>query len=261
MSTPSLLDTAVEKPNGQIQMPPDVAAFINVIERASANPEFDADKLEKLLAMYERIMDRNAERAFNMAFAEMQARLPVITEHGKIEVNGVVRSEYAHFEDINDVLKPLLSEYGFGLMFKVKAAKDTVSVTPMLIHKDGYREVGESMELGADTSGSKNSVQAMGSSTSYAKRYTLIPFLNITTRGEDDDGYAGGARLIDENQQANIQALLDETKYPKDKLLKWVSTKVKRQLTALNQIPESQYRDVIAGLEKKRNAPPERGGK
>lgn len=245
---------AVDKPNGAIPMSADIAAFINVIERASLNPDFDADKLERMLAMYERIMDRNAQMSFNRAFAEMQARLPVITEHGKIEVNGVVRSDYARFEDINDVLKPILAEHGFGLMFKVRGAKDAVSITPILIHKDGHRENGEPLELGADTSGSKNSVQAMGSSTSYGKRYTLIPFLNITTRGEDDDGQAGGAKTITEAQAAEIQKLLVEVKFDRAKLLKYVSSKARREIKTLAEIPESQYADVIAGLNKKRGA-------
>lgn len=233
-------------------IPSEPEAFMSVIARAATDPGVDVEKMQKLWEIYKSIVAWNAERAFNSAFSELQSKLPVITEHGKIEVNGQIRSEYARFEDINDVLKPLLAEHGFGLMFKVKADKETVTAIPILLHKDGYREVGEPMQLGADTSGSKNSVQSMGSSTSYAKRYALIPFLNITTRGEDDDGYSGAVKVIDENQQANIQALLDETNYPKEKLLKWISSRVKRQLTALNQIPDSQYRDAIAGLEKKR---------
>lgn len=259
MSTPSLLES-VEKRD--LPIPTDVA-FMNVIEKASANPEFDADKLEKLLAMYERIMARNAEMSFNSAFAEMQSEMPVITERGEIKGNdGKVRSTFAFFEDINDAIKPILQKHGFAVMFKTKTLKDSASVIPILMHKDGHREVGEPVELGADTSGSKNSVQSVGSSVSYAKRYGLLALLNITTRGEDDDGIAGGAKLIDENQQANIQALLDETKYPKEKLLKWVSSKVKRQLTALSLIPESQYADVIAGLQKKRaEAATGKGGK
>lgn len=260
MST-QLFDVETQTAPAAPLVPGEPEAFMSVIARAATDPSVDVEKMQKLWEIYKNIVAWNAERAFNSAFSELQAKLPVITEHGKIEVNDKVRSEYARFEDINDVLKPLLAEHGFGLMFKVKAEKDTVTVIPILLHKDGYREVGEPMELGADTSGSKNSVQSMGSSTSYAKRYALIPFLNITTRGEDDDGYEGGAHLINETQEANIQALLDETKYPKDKLLKWVSTKVKRQLTALNQIPQSQYADVMSGLEKKRNAPPEKGGK
>jgi hypothetical protein len=48
------------------------------------------------------------------------------------------------------------------------------------------------MTLPLDTSGSKNNVQAVGSSTSYGKRYTATLLLNIRTKGEDDDGHAGG---------------------------------------------------------------------
>jgi hypothetical protein len=239
-----------------------MGGVLAVIERAALNPDIDVEKMKALFELQERIMARKAEMAFNAGFAEMQSEMPVITERGEIKGNdGKVRSTFAFFEDINDAIKPILQRHGFAIMFKTKTAKDIAIVTPILIHKDGYREVGDPVELGADTSGSKNSVQSVGSSLSYAKRYGLLAMLNITTRGEDDDGFAGGAKLIDENQEACIQALLDETKFPKDKLLKWISNKVKRQLTALNQIPESQYADTISGLEKKRNAPAQKGGK
>jgi hypothetical protein len=239
-----------------------MGGVLGVIERAALNPDIDVEKMKALFELQERIMARKAEMAFNAGFAEMQSEMPVISERGEIKGNdGKVRSTFAFFEDINDAIKPVLQKHGFAIMFKTGTTKDSVSVTPILVHRDGHREVGEAVELGADTSGSKNSVQSIGSSMSYAKRYGLLALLNITTRGEDDDGFAGGAKLIDENQEANIQALLDEAKFPKDKLLKWISTKVKRQLTTLNQIPASQYADTIAGLEKKRNAAPEKGGK
>lgn len=45
------------------------------------------------------------------------------------------------------------------------------------------------MLLPADVSGNKNAVQAFGSSTSYGKRYVLCALLNITTRGQDDNGH------------------------------------------------------------------------
>lgn len=257
MSTPLL--ESVESARVNLPVPTDVA-FMNVIEKASANPDFDANKLEKMLEMYERIMARNAEMAFNAAFAEMQSEMPVIKENGEIVIRESVQSRYAKFEDINDVVKPILKAHGFAITFKTKTTEQGITVTAILMHKDGHREDTE-MTLMADTSGNKNAVQGVGSSVSYAKRYGLLALLNITTRGEDDDGFAGGAKLIDENQEANIQALLDETKYPKANLLKWISTKVKRQLTALNQIPENQYADVISGLEKKRHAPIEKGGK
>ena len=63
------------------------------------------------------------------------------------------------------------------------------------------------MKLPADTSGSKNVVQAIGSSVSYGKRYTMQALLNITSGGEDDDGHSGG-----EAAEAFLGSLAAETK-------------------------------------------------
>lgn len=252
MSTPSLLE-AVEKPNGQLPMPSDVAAFINVIERASANPDFDANKLEKLLGMYERIMERNAEMAFNAAFAEMQSEMPVIQENGEIKIRDSVQSRYALFEDINDVVKPILKSHGFAVTFKTKTNEEGITVTAILMHKEGHREETE-MTLHADTSGNKNAVQGVGSSVSYAKRYGLIALLNITTRGEDDDGQAGGAKLITESQAADLVSLMEEVKVSKDKLLGYLTSKAKRPIKKIEDIPASLHADAVAALNKKRSA-------
>lgn len=251
MTTPSLLEqesAAIDLSNGKTVMAPDVAAFINVIERASANPQFDADKLERLLAMYERVMARNAEMAFNAAFAQMQSEMPVITENGQIKVGNEVRSRYALFEDINDAIKPILQKHGFAIMFKTKTAKDSASVVPILMHKDGHRELGEAVELGADTSGSKNSVQSIGSSVSYAKRYGLLALLNITTRGEDDDGFAGGAKLITESQVVDLRAVMEEHKTDASRVLKYATSKAKRQIKTLEEIPAHIYADVLTAV-------------
>lgn len=252
MSTPSLLES-VEKPNGQLPMPSDVAAFINVIERASANPDFDANKLEKLLSMYERIMARNAEMSFNAAFAEMQSEMPVITEHGEIVVNKEVRSRYALFEDINDTVKPILKAHGFAVTFKTKTTEGGITVTAILMHKDGHREDTE-MTLMADTSGSKNAVQGVGSSVSYAKRYGLLALLNITTRGEDDDGMSAGLQTITESQAADLQALIDETKSDKAGFLAYLASVAKRPISSLENIPVSLHKTAVDALNKKRNA-------
>ena len=225
-----------------------ISGVLAVIERAALNKDIDVEKMKALFELQERIMARKAEMAFNAAFAEMQSEMPVIAENGQIKVGNEVRSKYALFEDINDAIKPVLQKHGFAIMFKTGTTKDSVSVIPILVHRDGHREVGEAVELGADTSGSKNSVQSVGSSVSYAKRYGLLALLNITTRGEDDDGFAGGAKLITESQAADLQALLEETKTTKERLLKYVSAKVKRQIKSLDQIPASLYADAVTAV-------------
>jgi hypothetical protein len=173
--------------------------LLEVIARAARDPSVDIDKMERLLEMQERVIARNAKLAFNTALAEMQPRLPVITERGRIIVrekssNGkrdgdvIQDTPFARWEDINEAIRPLLHEYGFSLSFRTGMATDgKVMVTAVLSHKEGHSEE-TSISLPHDSSGSKNAVQAIGSSTSYGKRYTTLTLLNITSKGEDDDG-------------------------------------------------------------------------
>jgi hypothetical protein len=219
------------------------SAILQVIERAAANPSVDIDKMERLLQMQERVMDRNANMAFNSSFAQMQTEMPVITERGEIAVGGQVRSKYAKFEDINEVVKPIMERYGFSINFKTSTEGNQIRVVGVLMHSMGHREEG-SMLLPADTSGSKNSVQALGSSISYGKRYVMNSLLNITSRGEDNNG--AGAKIT-EDQVANIESLLDETKADRPKFLKYMAVE------KISDISEASYKNAIAALERKRS--------
>ena len=165
----------------------EATAIIQVIERAAMNPDVDIDKMERLLQMQERVMERQAGMDFNSAMAAMQTEMPSITERGKIEVKGVVRSHYATLEDIVDTVRPVMQKHGFAISFRVRTGENAIEVTGVLMHKSGHREE-TSMRLPFDQSGSKNNVQSYGSSVSYGKRYVMSALLNITTRGEDDDG-------------------------------------------------------------------------
>lgn len=161
------------------------ATILSVIQRAAADPQCDIEKMERLMAMHERMQDRQAESAFNAAMAAMQCELPSIAERGK----GHGSIKYATLEDINDVVKPIMQKHGFAVSFQVEHHQGGINVTGILMHAAGHREQ-TTMLLPSDTSGSKNAVQAVGSSVSYGKRYVMSALLNLTTRGEDDDGYA-----------------------------------------------------------------------
>lgn len=185
------------------------SSILAVISRAATDPTCDIDKLERLMAMHERMQARDAEAEFNAAMAAMQSDIPSIAERGAIVVNGQKRSDYATFEDINDVIKPIMQTHGFAITFKVENVPTGLSVTGILMHRAGHRE-STTMLLPLDTSGSKNAVQAVGSSTSYGKRYVMSALLNLTTRGEDDDGHAAVPTAnVTSVQAAAISALLD----------------------------------------------------
>jgi hypothetical protein len=184
----------------------ETAAVLAVIERIALNKDVDVDRLERMLQMQERIIAKQAESAFNRDMAAMQAELPTIQKNGKIEVNNVVRSTYARFEDINEAVKPIMQKYGFAVTFKVETA-DRVKVTGILTHREGHRETTD-MVLPVDASGSKNAVQAIGSSVQYGKRYVMCALLNIST-GDDDDGEGSEGNGMPETEYADHLAAIE----------------------------------------------------
>jgi hypothetical protein len=196
------------EPRRQVSTISNDTSIMAVISRAASDPTCDIDKLERLMLMHERMQARDAEAEFNAAMAAMQSDIPSIAERGAIVVNGQKRSDYATFEDINDVIKPIMQAHGFAITFKVENVQAGLNVTGILMHRAGHRE-STSMLLPLDTSGSKNAVQAVGSSTSYGKRYVMSALLNLTTRGEDDDGHAAVPTAnITPAQAKGINALL-----------------------------------------------------
>jgi hypothetical protein len=171
--------------------------ILAVIERAARDPGTDIDKLERLFALRERIEERAAKQSFIEAKIAMRPELPEITMKGHIiirdksDANKIVQdTPFARFEDIHAAVMPVLTAHGFDLSFRNGLAPDgKVRVTTILSHRDGHEESTD-FDLPHDGSGSKNSVQAVGSSTSYGKRYGVLSILNIKVAGEDDDGQA-----------------------------------------------------------------------
>jgi hypothetical protein len=164
------------------------AALLAVIERAASNPDMDINKLERIIALREQMLARQAVADFNAALSDMQDELPAIAERGAAKVSGQVRYTFALWEDINTAIKPVLKAHGFALSFRTDFT-DGVSVTGVLSHRSGHSEQ-TTIKLPADASGNKNAVQAVASSVSYGKRYTAGALLNLTSYGEDDDAYS-----------------------------------------------------------------------
>lgn len=146
----------VERQESALAAQTESTTIMQVIQRAAADPQCDIEKMERLMAMHERMQALNAQASFNAAMAEMQCELPSIAERGK--GHGTVR--YATLEDINDVIKPIMQKHGFAVSFKVEHAQAGISVTGILMHRQGHREQ-TTMLLPTDTSGSKNAVQAV----------------------------------------------------------------------------------------------------
>ena len=181
--------TEITNANDQSPVSEQTSGLINMIEKVCLNPEMDVEKLERMLDMQERILDKQSAQQFQFDLAAMQAELPEIEQKGEIKFKGIVQSRFARFEDINRAVLPILQKYGFSFTFETQQANNYVNVIGVLRHKSGHKESTQ-LQIPLDTSGSKNAVQAVGSSVSYGKRYVMSALLNITTTHDDDDGQA-----------------------------------------------------------------------
>lgn len=249
----------------QVAVQSNEASMAMQIMTMASNPDFDVNKLEKLMDLQEREMARLALVAFNQAFAEMQSQIPTVAKSKK---GG--DSNYATLEDVVEITRPILNRYGFSTYFDTKTdisnnreVKDkygnvnviydgNVIVEAILLHKMGH-QIKTSLIVPFDFSGSKkmNTAQAMGSAVSYGKRYSLCALLNIATR-DDNDAQTSNVyahKTITGAQARRLQAkreqLTDDNKLIFDD---WLVNDF--GIDAIEQVKLVLYNNVDSGLER-----------
>jgi hypothetical protein len=172
---------------------PTTSEMVSMFERLATNPDVNVEKLERLIAMQERILAHTAKAAFDAAFSKLQSELPEISERGQIiGKTGGVRSTYAKLEDIHAAVKPILKLHGFAIRHRTEWPVDkpgVIRVVGILSHTQGHSEE-SAFEAPMDRSDFRTDIQSMGSTVSYGRRYTTLDLLNLVTRGIDTDGQA-----------------------------------------------------------------------
>ena len=220
-----------DEPGQQVATVSDYSSsLMEVIAKAARDPSVDVEKMERLFAMQERLQAREAKLAFIEGKLAMRPELPAITMRGSIIIrdknnpdNIMQETPFAKFEDVQEAIEPVLLEHGFDLGFRNGLSDEgKVRVTTILTHREGHSEE-TYFDLPMDTSGSKNNVQAVGSSTSYAKRYGVISILNLRVMGQDDDGASAVPPLeISVKQFDQLGKLIAATGSDKDKFEKFL---------------------------------------
>ena len=225
----------------------------DMLMAAAQSPDVDAAKIRELWAIKREMDSVNAEREFKQAMARAQARMPRIDKRGKIVVPGKEgrtghQTPYALYEDIDTAIRPILTEEGFSESFTAEATGASAIWHCIVAHRAGHQERYSTPPLPADTTGSKNGVQAVFSSNSYAKRYLRCNIWNIITVGVDDDAKATG--YLNDKQIAEVCALLNEAGiFPEDATMR--SFLKFAEADSVPHIQQFAYQKVIAALRQK----------
>ena len=220
--------------------------MLAVIARAAADPTIDVDKMERLLAMRERFEADQRRTSFMAALSLLEAQLPQIAKSGHVVVNGQLRSKFAKIEDVDRAIRPLCTEHGFAFSFDSKPVAGGIEFSCTMSHRDGHSET-KTLTLPVDTGPGRSAIQAVGSTTSYARRYLLGMHLHLVTRDEDDDG-AGGRGPITAEQAEQLRTLMTETKTNEAKFLNWLAA------PSIEEVPAANFARAMRALEEKGRA-------
>lgn len=165
------------------------------------------EQLDKLYALQERYEANEAKKAYVAAMNEFKADPPSLYKDKTVKAGSATYS-HVSLELATHIIGQALVKHGLSHRWETQYGDDGgVEVSCIITHELGHSER-STLRAPADNSGSKNSVQAIGSTVTYLQRYTLLAITGLAVKGQDDDGLAT-SEITDEEYQ-EISELLEE---------------------------------------------------
>lgn len=205
----------------------EAATILQIIERAASNPDVDIDKMERLLQMQERIVQRDAEAAFNSAMRDCQAEMRPVSADAE---NPQTHSKYASHGKLDKALRPIYTKHGFALSYDEGESPKTdhVRVLCYVSHTGGHSRTYH-RDMPADGKGAKGGdvmtkTHAAGAAGSYGARYLLKGIFNVAIGEDDNDGNGAGAKnkTITATQLLDLLAKIEEVGADKEAFKKFL---------------------------------------
>jgi len=228
--------------NSKKDMQPKQDSSPTELIQMALNSGADLDKMEKLLAMKERWERNEARKAYHKAMADLEKDRKV----GYTTQKGVVGYSHASLYNVVDKITKALSEHGLSASWQTTQHEDKIMVSCRITHQLGHSEE-TSLSAPADTSGSKNPIQSIGSTITYLERYTLLAATGLATYGDDTDGQLEGEK-IDENKIKILNDTIKELGVEMDKFLEYMGVE------AIEDIPKKDYVKAKTMLESRKRA-------
>jgi hypothetical protein len=174
---------------------------VELFERLARDPDASVEKIERLMALWERSEARKSEALFNAAMSQAQSEMRPVAADAS---NPQTHSRYASYEALDSKLRPIYTRYGFGLSFNTGEieATDVVRVLCYVTHSGGHSRTYHA-DMPADGKGAKGGdvmtkTHAVGSAMSYGMRYLLKMIFNVAVGEDDDDGNRAAQKAPDE---------------------------------------------------------------
>lgn len=172
----------------------------------------DAETIERLVLLKERMDDRAASREFAQAKAAFQRECPVIAktrEGARAERGrGAVLYNYAPLEEIVGTVGPLLQRHGFTYRWDSTTTGNVLTCIFKLRHEGGHEEHASFTCPATSASPAMSEQQKHAGALRFAMRYSMIQGLALVT--VDDDSPDDDLSTVTEEQAANLRATVEQ---------------------------------------------------
>lgn len=189
-------------------------SLLQAIERVASNPAMEIDKIERMFALHQQMVAKEAEAAFNDAMARAQSKIVPVAHNA---VNTQTNSRYAKLAAINKAITPIYTAEGLSISFDTADSPQPgyLRIIAIVSHSQGHsRQYHLDMPLddvGTKGTVNKTKVHATGSTNSYGRRYLVLMIFNCSTEDDNDGNRTGGGDVegMAEAQLADFEAAID----------------------------------------------------
>lgn len=202
------------------------------------------EQMQQLMALHRDWEANEARKSYTVAMSEFKANPPKIIRD---KINKQYGSKYASLESFASAVNPALSKSGLSMKWITEQIDGKITVTCMITHALGHSD-SVSLSGPPDKSGSKNELQQIKSTITYLQGATLQAITGLVSSDfcEDDDGNsASTVQYITENQAADLEIMLTDTKSDKQKFLDHF------KVDSLETFPVQAYQQAVSLLKAK----------
>lgn len=197
---------------------------------------------------------REAEKEFNSAMARVHENIPSVM---KTKSNKQTNSKYAELDQIVKATKSVYTKEGFSVSFYEgeNAPTGHVRICADILHRLGHN-VTRHYDVPMDGKGLRGNdnmtaIHGKASSTSYGRRYLMCLIFNIPTGDDNDGNNSQVAELITDEQLISLEDYVRSTGADLEKLLGYLSTACKIEITSLKDLPKYGYKFALNSLKAK----------
>lgn len=241
---------AKKEAGGEVVAMSESAAVMEMISRAAADPNVDIDKMERLMAMRERMLQSEAHKAFDEAMNACQLEMEPISRDA---ANPQTRSKYASYGALDKALRPIYTKHGFSIGYDTDESPTENHVRIICdISRGGFSKRSH-VDMPADGKGAKGGdvmtkTHATVSAISYGKRALLKMGFNIAETDDDGNKASDQREYIKPEQKEELIALIKETGTDTGKFCQFL------RVASLDEIYAMQFKGAKAALLKKKGA-------